>query len=254
MFDLSNKTALITGGNGGIGLGIAEGYLQFGASVIIVGRNEKKNQDSKEYLTKKFPLSKVSTYICDVTDKESVDKLFDEIYKDYKLIDILVNNAGINIRSTEPQELSYEDWSLVISTNLSSMHIMSSKVIEGMKKNGSGKIINIGSMLSIFGSSYGSAYAASKGGVVQYTKSCADAWSKDNIQVNAILPGWIVTEMTEKFRTTYPERHSLIAPRTPAGRWGKPNDLSGTAIFLASEASQFVSGVSIPVDGGYSVR
>ena len=97
MFDLSNKTALITGGNGGIGLGIAEGYLQFGASVIIVGRNKKKNQDSKEYLTKKFPQSKVSTYICDVTHKESVDKLFDEIYKDYKSIDILVNLSLIHI-------------------------------------------------------------------------------------------------------------------------------------------------------------
>ncbi|MFL2665699.1 MAG: SDR family NAD(P)-dependent oxidoreductase [Dehalococcoidia bacterium] len=254
MFDLSDKTALITGGNGGIGLGIAEGYLRFGASLIIVGRNEEKNEESRAYLTKKFPESKLSFFICDITEVKSVDAMFREIYKEYKHLDILVNNAGINIRATEPQELSFEDWSNVISTNLSSMHIMSSKVVEGMKKNGSGKIINIGSMLSIFGSTYGSAYAASKGGVVQYTKSCADGWSKDNIQVNAILPGWIVTAMTEKFRITYPERHALIEPRTPAGRWGTPNDLAGTAIFLASEASQFVSGVSIPVDGGYSIR
>lgn len=134
MFDLSDKTALITGGNGGIGLGIAEGYLRFGASLIIVGRNEEKNEESRAYLTKKFPESKLSFFICDITEVKSVDAMFREIYKEYKHLDILVNNAGINIRATEPQELSFEDWSNVISTNLSSMHIMSSKVVEGMKK------------------------------------------------------------------------------------------------------------------------
>jgi 2-deoxy-D-gluconate 3-dehydrogenase len=122
-----------------------------------------------------------------------------------------------------------------------------------MKARGRGKIINIGSMMSIFGTAYAPAYAASKGGVVQYTKSCAVAWAKDNVQVNAILPGWIVTEMTDQFKEAFPERYGSIVGRTPAGRWGKPQDLAGTAVFLASSASDFVTGVSIPVDGGYSV-
>ena len=140
-----------------------------------------------------------------------------------------------------------------MDTNLASMHYFSSLLIAQMKKNKSGKIVNIGSMLSIFGASHAAVYAASKGGVVQYTKSCAVAWAKDNVQVNAILPGWIVTEMTDDFGKLFPDRYKLIEGRTPAGRWGIPDDLAGTAVFLASDASGFVTRTSIPVDGGYSV-
>ncbi|MBI4306927.1 MAG: SDR family oxidoreductase, partial [Chloroflexi bacterium] len=123
-----------------------------------------------------------------------------------------------------------------------------------LKARGGGKVINIGSMLSIFGNEYASVYAASKGGVVQYTKSCAVAWARDNIQVNAILPGWITTDMTAGMLRMYPERHKIVVDRTPAGRWGMPDELAGTAVFLASHASDFVTGVSIPVDGGYAVK
>ena len=167
--------------------------------------------------------------------------------------DIIVNNAGTNRRSDEPQNLSDEDWRYVIDTNLTSMHNVSSLTFDHMRDKGAGKYINIGSMMSIFGTAYASAYAASKGGVVQYTKSCAVAWARHNVQANAILPGWIVTEMTNQFKELFPERYKLVQERTPADRWGIPADLAGTAVFLASKASDFVTGTSIPVDGGYSV-
>jgi 2-deoxy-D-gluconate 3-dehydrogenase len=165
----------------------------------------------------------------------------------------LVNNAVISRRSDEPHLLSKNDWDDVIDTNLNSIHHMTSAIFPHLKKNKSGKIINIGSMMSIFGNANSAAYAASKGGVVQYTKSCAIAWAKYNIQINAILPGWIVTDMTNEFKKVNPKRYATIAGRTPAERWGLPKDLAGTAIFLSSAFSDFVNGVSIPVDGGYSV-
>ena len=156
-------------------------------------------------------------------------------------------------RSDEPHLLSKNDWDDVIDTNLNSIHHMTSAVFPHLKKNKSGKIINIGSMMSIFGNANSAAYAASKGGVVQYTKSCAIAWAKYNIQINTILPGWIVTDMTNEFKKVNPKRYATIAGRTPAERWGLPEDMAGTAIFLSSKFSDFVNGVSIPVDGGYSV-
>lgn len=248
---LEGKIAIVTGGNGGIGLGIAEGFANEGAKVIVASRNKEKNKFAIEKIKK---ISKDSeSFELDVNNQESINKLVDFTLEKYGNIDILVNNAGISRRSDEPHLLSRGDWNDVIDTNLNSIHHMTSAIFPQLKKNKSGKIINIGSMMSIFGNANSAAYAASKGGVVQYTKSCAIAWAKYNIQINAILPGWIVTDMTNEFKKVNPKRYATIAGRTPAERWGQPKDMAGTAIFLSSEFSDFVNGVSIPVDGGYSV-
>ena len=168
-------------------------------------------------------------------------------------IDILVNNAGTNIRK-RPEEYSLDEWKSIINTNLISMFICSKACYKHFVKNKSGKIINIGSMHSLFGAPLGSAYSASKGGVVQLTKSFANTWAPNNIQVNAILPGYIDTELTRKARIDIPGLEDRVKERTPAGRWGVPDDLGGIAVFLSSKASDFVTGTAIPVDGGYSIN
>ena len=253
LFNLDGKVALITGGNGGIGLGIAKGFLSHGASVVLLGRNKTKLENSKKEIVEKFGTDSVMALKCDVTNRNEIATTLDKITTKFSKLDILVNNAGTNKRADEPHLLSDEDWRNVIDTNLTSIHSVTSLCFPILKEDGGGKIINIGSMMSIFGSAYASAYAASKGGVVQYTKSCAIAWAKYNVQVNAILPGWIVTEMTDEFGKLFPERYKLVEDRTPTGRWGLPEDISGALIFLASSASEYVTGTSIPVDGGYSI-
>ena len=167
-------------------------------------------------------------------------------------IDILVNNAGINIRKP-PQTLELEEWTSVIDTNLTSAFLCSKAVHPAMKEAGGGKVINIGSMMSIFGASFAPAYAASKGGIVQFTRACACAWAADNIQANAILPGWIDTDLTKRARVEVNGLHERVLSRTPAARWGAIDDFAGIAVFLASPASDFVTGAAIPVDGGYSI-
>lgn len=254
MFKLDGKVAFVTGGNGGIGLGMAKGFVDQGASVVLAARTVSKLDAAVAEITAVGGGDNVLAAQCDVTDRKSIQTALDATVEKFGGLDIVVNNAGTNKRADEPHLLSEEDWQDVIDTNLTSMHSVTSLTFPLMKTRGGGKIINIGSMMSIFGSPYAPAYAASKGGVVQYTKSCAIAYAKYNVQVNAILPGWIVTEMTDEFGRLFPDRYAMIEGRTPAGRWGQPQDLAGTAIFLASEASQFVSGVSIPIDGGYSVQ
>jgi 2-deoxy-D-gluconate 3-dehydrogenase len=168
-------------------------------------------------------------------------------------LDILVNNAGMNIRKPV-HELTLAEWRRVIDTNLTSAFLASRAAYPIMKKNGGGKIINIGSMMSIFGASFAPAYAASKGGIVQLTKAMASGWARDNIQVNAVLPGWIDTELTTNARREVAGLHDRVLARTPADRWGVPDDLSGVAVFLGGPASDFVTGTAIPVDGGYSIQ
>jgi 2-dehydro-3-deoxy-D-gluconate 5-dehydrogenase len=163
-----------------------------------------------------------------------------------------VNNAGGTVRKPA-HELTLDEWNSVMDMNLTSMFLCSRAAHALMKESGGGKIINIGSMLSIFGAPYGAVYGASKGGVVQFTRSIATGWAADNIQANSVLPGWIDTELTQGARQQVPGLNEKVLARTPAGRWGKPADLAGIAVFLASSASDFVTGTAIPVDGGYSV-
>lgn len=251
LFDLTGKVAFVTGGNGGIGLGIAKGFVRQGASVAIAARNKGKMQAALDEL--KALKGKAVAVECDVTSKASVQKAVDEAARTLGGLDILVNNSGTSRRAPELQDLSQDDFEYVVDVNLNSVHRVSVAVFPHMKERGGGKVINIGSMMSVFGSPYASAYSASKGGVVQYTKSCAIAWARYNIQVNCILPGWVHTDMTGAFLKMFPEREAEIVKRTPAGRWAQPDEMAGPAVFLASKASGFVTGAAIAVDGGFSV-
>jgi 2-deoxy-D-gluconate 3-dehydrogenase len=271
-FDLTGKAAFITGGNGGIGLGIARGFVRQGAAVAVAARNKDKMKAALEALqaagaqvsTGLTPLQARAVHgstakpraiavECDVTSEASVRKAVDEAVRQLGGIDVLVNNSGTSRRAPELHELSQDDFEYVVDVNLNSLHRVSVAVFPHMKARGGGKVINIGSMMAIFGSPYASAYSASKGGVVQYTKSCAIAWAKYNIQVNCIMPGWVHTDMTAAFLKMYPEREMEIARRTPAGRWATPDEMAGPAVFLASTASDFVTGAAIAVDGGFSI-
>ena len=250
LFDLSGKVAIVTGGNGGIGLGMARGLAEAGAAIAVVGRNEAKSLAAVGELEKAG--GKAISVAADVTDKNAVAAMIERVKGALGRIDILVNNAGINIRKP-PHTLEIGEWDSVIATNLTSAFLCSQAVYPAMKAAGGGKIINIGSMMSIFGASFTPAYAASKGGIVQFTRSCACAWAADNIQANAVLPGWIDTDLTKRAREQIDGLHDRVLARTPAARWGAISDFAGIAVFLASPASDFVTGTAIPVDGGYSV-
>ena len=250
LFDLSGKVAIVTGGNGGIGLGIAQGLAEAGAGIVVLGRNTAKSESAARQLRESTG-AKTLVVTADVSREDDTSRAVVETMAHFGRIDILFNNAGINIRK-QPQDLSLEEWDQVLKVNLTSAFLMSKAVYAAMKQSGGGKIINIGSMTSIFGASFAVAYASTKGGIVQLTKSFALAWAADNIQVNAILPGWFDTELTEKAGSRSPACTSECSPGSPLGRWAKPADMAGTAIWLASRASDYVTGVAIPVDGGYT--
>ena len=249
-FDLTGKVAIVTGGNGGIGLGMARGLAAAGAAIAIVGRDEAKSNAAVAELRQSA--AKVISVLADVTDEAAVIAMVDRVRRELGRLDILVNNAGINIRKP-PHALSLAEWDSVINTNLTSAFLCSGAAYPAMKDGGGGKIINIGSMMSIFGASFAPAYAASKGGIVQFTRSCAVAWAADNVQVNAVLPGWIDTDLTRRAREEVAGLHDKVLARTPAARWGAATDFAGIAVFLSSSASDFVTGAAIPVDGGFSI-
>ena len=244
LFNLTGRTALVTGGNGGIGLGMAKALAEAGATLAIVGRDEKKNAQAAAELD-------AIAIEANLRDEKACRAAVDEAARKLGRLDILVNNAGMNIRKP-PQDLSLADWNEVMETNLTSAFVASQAAYLPMRRAGGGKIINIGSMMSLFGAAYLAPYAASKAGMVQLTKALAGAWAKDNIQVNAVLPGWIDTNLTRKARVELKGLDERVLGRTPAGRWGEPDDMGGIAVFLASRASDFVTGTAIPVDGGYS--
>jgi 2-deoxy-D-gluconate 3-dehydrogenase len=245
LFDLKGKSALVTGGNGGIGLGMAQGLAAAGAKVAIAGRDKAKNAAALKGLAGAIALE------ADIKEEASCRAMVDEAAKRLGRLDILVNNAGMNVRK-RPEEYSLEEWKLVLDTNLTSAFVASQAAYPHLKRAGGGKIVNIGSMMSIFGAAFVAPYGASKGGIVQLTRALACAWAKDNIQVNAVLPGWIDTALTQRARKDIPGLNDNVLRRTPAGRWGEPRDLAGIAVFLAAPASDFITGTAIPVDGGYS--
>src|SRR5262245_52601554 len=250
LFDLTGKVAIVTGGNGGIGLGIARGLAQAGARVAIVGRNAEKSQTAARALVGETGVE-ILALTGDVSKHGDVKTVVAGTLERFGRLDILFNNAGINIRKP-PAVMSLEDWQTVIDVNLTSAFLMSQAVYPAMKKAGHGKIINIGSMTSIFGAGFAAPYSSSKGGIVQLSKSLALAWAADNIQVNALLPGWFETDLTDRARQEVPGLYERVLSRVPAGRWAKPQDIAGTAIWLASPASDYVTGVAIEVDGGYA--
>ena len=249
LFDLNGKTAVITGGNGGIGFGMAVGLAEAGANIVIAARNETKTSESINRL--KGMGTECEGIQVEVTEESAVQQMVSKTIDRFGSLDILINNAGIGIRKL-PHEYTIKEWNKVVDINLTGAFICSKEVYPHMKENGGGKIINIGSMTSIFGLDWAVAYASSKGGIVQMTKTLAVSWAKDNIQANSILPGWIHTDLTQGLKDNFRDRYDHILTRIPHERWGEPNDLAGTAVFLSSKASNYVTGVSIPVDGGYT--
>jgi len=248
-FDLTGKVAVVTGGNGGLGLGIAMGLASAGANIVIAARSVEKTAQALEDIRALGVEAHGITV--DVTKEPAVQRMVTDTIDHMGRLDILVNNSGIAVRA-QPQNLTAAQWDSVMDVNLRAAFIASKEAYLHLLKNGGGKIINIGSMYSLFGSDWGSPYAASKGGIVQLTKSLAVAWAKDNIQVNAILPGWFVTDLTRGIEEGDPERHDNVSRRIPTGRWGDPSELGGAAVFLASQASNYVTGSTLTVDGGYS--
>jgi 2-deoxy-D-gluconate 3-dehydrogenase len=249
MFDLHGKVALVTGGNGGIGLGMARGLAQAGAMVVIAGRNGPKSRQAAQALHAEG--LQADAIEADVTDEAQVERLFAQAGERHGALHVLVNNAGTTVRKPA-HEMSLDEWRQVMDVNLTSAFLCC-RTAHGWLRRQGGKVINIGSMLSIFGAPYAPSYGASKGGIVQFTRSIATAWAADNIQCNAVLPGWIDTDLTRGARDQVPGLNERVLARTPAGRWGAPGDLAGIAVFLASPASDFVTGTAIPVDGGYSI-
>jgi 2-dehydro-3-deoxy-D-gluconate 5-dehydrogenase len=250
LFDLKGKVAVVTGGNGGIGLGMAEGIASLGASIVIAGRNAGKAATALETL--RAHGIDAAFVAADVTRKAECIALIQQTEAKFGRVDILVNNAGTSVRKM-PQDFTEEEWHHVMDTNLTSAFLCSQAAYHAMVRSGGGKMINIGSMMSLFGAPYATPYASSKGGIVQMTRALATAWAKDNIQVNAVLPGWIDTDLTKRARQQVQGLHDSVEKRTPHGRWGVPHDMAGIAAFLASPASDFVTGTAIPVDGGFSI-
>jgi 2-dehydro-3-deoxy-D-gluconate 5-dehydrogenase len=251
LFDLSGRVAIVTGGNGGIGLGMACGLAAAGASVVVAGRDEAKSRAAVGELEGLG--AKALALAVDVTSQDSCRALVEQSVEQLGRLDILVNNAGTNVRK-QPEDYRLEEWHMILETNLTSAFMCCQAAYPAMVEAGGGKIINIGSMMSIFGASFTAPYAATKGGIVQLSRALACAWAKDNIQVNAVLPGWIDTALTVQGRRDIPGLEERVVARTPAGRWGTPEDFAGIAVWLASPASDFVTGAAIPVDGGYSVQ
>ena len=251
LFDLTGRVAIVTGGNGGIGLGMARGLAGAGATVVLAARDAGKLSAAAKELGGTG--ARVHTVAVDVTDERSVGDMVRFAVETGGAVDVLVANAGTNIRKA-PQDFTVDEWRALHEVNLTGTFLCARAVYAFMKRAGRGKIVTVGSMASLFGVPFAAPYSAAKGGVLQLTKSLASAWAADNIQVNAVLPGFIDTELTKAARAQVPGLDDRVVARTPQGRWGRPDDLAGVAVFLASPASDFITGVGIPVDGGYSAQ
>jgi len=250
LFDLTGRVAVVTGGNRGIGRSIALGLAGAGAAVAVFGRSQEKNQQVLAEL-KKMGVPSLAVNV-DVTDRASLEPALNRVEKELGALSILVNNAGNVSLSGGVLNEKPEDWDNVIETQLNAVFLLSKLAAASMLKHKRGKIINLGSMYSYFGSGLIPSYSAAKGAIIQLTKSMAIELAPHNIQVNAIAPGWIETDMTAPVRSM-PMNDEILA-RTPAARWGQPEEVAGTAVYLASHASDFVTGTTIRVDGGYAIR
>lgn len=247
LFDLSGKNALVTGGTHGLGMAMALGLSEAGATLIINGHSEDRLDAALQ--TYKEAGAEAHGYLFDVTNEDQVQNSIKKIEQERGPIDILVNNAGI-IKRIPAIEMSTEDYRAVIDVDLVAPFLVSRVVAKGMIERRAGKIINICSMMSELGRNTVSAYAAAKGGLKMLTRNLATEWARHNIQVNGIGPGYFATDQTKPIRVDGHPFNDFIINRTPAGRWGNPEDLAGTAVFLASKASDFVNGQIIYVDGG----
>ncbi|MEO6042270.1 MAG: SDR family oxidoreductase [Croceibacterium sp.] len=252
-FDLHGRVAVVTGGNGGIGRSIALGLAGAGASVAILARNEQKNAAVLSEL--RAIGGEARAMRVDVTERDTLDGALGEVEAELGGIDILVNNAGVADISGGVLHQSLDAWDNTIATHLTATMLLSKIAAQSMLSRKRGKIINVGSMYSYFGSAFVPSYSAAKGAIVQLTKSMAIELAAHNIQVNAIAPGWIATEMTAVARDDpdWAPFNAMLMERTPAARWGEPDECAGAAVFLASQAADFITGITLPIDGGYSI-
>ncbi len=251
LFDLNGRVAIVTGGNGGIGFGIAEGLAGAGANVMVAARKREKSDAAAKKLSALGP--RAAWVEADVASEPDWTRVVEKTLAEFGRVDILVNNAGI-LLGKPPDEYTMQEWHQILDINLTGAFIGARAVYPEFKRLKAGKIINISSLTSSFGSPFNVPYTASKGGILQLTRGLATSWAKQNIQVNAVSPGWIDTELATGARARFPDFDQKILARTPAGRWGKPEDFAGVAVFLASRASDFVTGAEILVDGGYSIQ
>ena len=247
LFDLSGKIALVTGATQGLGMAMAKGLARAGATLVINGHTPIKMENAIAEYAKEGV--KIHSFLFDVTNEEQVKQYIYKIEKEVGAIDILINNAGI-IKRVPLEKMEVEDYKAVLDVDLVAPFIVSKWVVKGMIKRQEGKIINICSMMSELGRNTVGAYAAAKGGLKMLTRNMATEWAKHNIQINSIAPGYFATDQTAPIRVDGHPFNEFILNRTPAGKWGNPDDLAGAAIFLSSAASNFINGHMLVVDGG----
>jgi 2-deoxy-D-gluconate 3-dehydrogenase len=250
LFNLKGEVAMVTGGNGGIGKGMVDGLASAGSDIVIAARDEVKTAEAVKDIKNRFGVKTFGVKM-DVASEVSVQSGLKKVMDEFGKITILVNNAGVNVRKL-PQDYTVEEWDYIMNINLRGAFLCSKTVYPAMKANGGGKIINTGSMTSLYGNPMTMVYACSKLGILSLTYSLALAWVNDHIRVNAILPGWIETPLTKNARIAFPGVDTFVRQRVPMGRWGKPSDFAGAAVFLASYASDFITGEYIRVDGGFA--
>lgn len=249
MFKLNGKKAIVTGGARGLCYSIAEGLHDAGAEIVLIDINRENLENAAEALGKEGP--KVHYVVGDLSKLDGLHSVYQEALE--KLggrVDILLNGAGLQYRC-KAEDFPLDKWKLILDINLSAVFVLAQLAGRTMLKQGSGRIINIASMTSFFGSEMVPAYTASKGGVMQITKALSNEWAGRGVNVNAIAPGYMETALTADMKEKNPDQYEEITNRIPARRWGKPEDLQGIAVFLASDASNYISGAIIPVDGGY---
>ncbi len=250
LFGLQGRVSIVTGGNGGIGKGIADGLAMQGCKIVIAARNEEKTAEAVADIRSRFKVEALGVSL-DLLDAASIGSVVEQVLDKYGRIDVLVNNAGVSVRKA-PEDYTSDDWDLVMDTNLKGAFMCCQAVYPVMKKQGKGKIINIGSIASLYGVGRTVAYGCSKMGLLSLTYSLALAWAKDSIFVNCILPGWIETPLSITARQAFKGLSEFVEERTPMGRWGRPEDFMGAAVYLASDASDFVTGEYLRVDGGFA--
>lgn len=250
LFDLTGRCVVITGGTSGIGLSAAQAFLEAGARVTISGRSKDRGEAALGHLA-----DKEDVWFCaaDASDEADAERLAETAKAHMGGVDTIVCAAGINRRGA-PQDLSLEDWDAVMDANLRGTFVTARAFYPQLCQSGDGRIVTIGSMLSVLANDMTAPYAAAKGGVVQLTRSLAAAWAKDGIRANCVLPGWVDTALTRQARLDMPDLDARVRDRTPVGRWADPQDIAGTILFLSTAASHFVTGTAIPVDGGFVMR